>query len=313
MLKLFPFGEAFDASMGGQVLRPGEPLFDLDPPHYRAEVAGKRLLLEEDHPYYFRGGAATLPAQWEVLRLILEDLAGGYPEFCTLRQEGQDWTWRNDLLDEEQSFTFGDPGSLPLEPLDWAGQQVQEDLVLIGADERSPFVGGQLCFANGWALEDRLGKSFAEIHTRTPGTTMGSVSAGERLMEVLRPGRTVWRSSWNFKLTDRLDLTTRHKPRYKADFAARAPLLDASTVGREVFVRIERQTFTRLPRSGLVLFGIHTYNSSLETEARDPERARRLLAVLRGTPEDVKSYKAITPIEGPMLAYLEARVGGVSA
>ncbi|WP_407571692.1 heme-dependent oxidative N-demethylase family protein [Deinococcus altitudinis] len=313
MLKLFPFGEAFDASMGGQVLRGDDSVFDLDLPHYLPEVRLKRRLLEDDHRYYFRGGAQTMQAQWEVLELVLRDLAVSAPEHFSLSQDGDRWNWHNRLLNERLTFRFGDGEGLPQEPLDWAGRQIQEDLVLMSADERSVFVGGQLCFANGWALDDRLGKSFAEIHTRTPQTTLPSVDAGQRLMGVLKAGRTVWRSSWNFKMTDELDLTTRHKARYKADFAARAPLLDAATVGPAVFVRIERQTFTRLPRSGLVLFGVHTYNSSLETEAQDPDRARRLVAVLRGTPEDVRLYKAITPIEGPMFAFLAARAAGAGA
>ena len=77
--------------------------------------------------------------------------------------------------------------------------------------------------------------------------------------------------------------------------------------GHEIFIRVERQTFSRLPNSPFVLFGIHTYNSRLETEAADPERARRILAVIRGAPEDVKKYKAITPIEGAMTAFLEEK------
>ena len=51
MLKLFPFGEAFDASMGGQILRADESVFDLDLTHYRPEVRLKRQLLEHDHRY----------------------------------------------------------------------------------------------------------------------------------------------------------------------------------------------------------------------------------------------------------------------
>jgi len=102
-------------------------------------------------------------------------------------------------------------------------------------------------------------------------------------------------------------MTTKHKPAYKADFAQRAPLLTPQDVGDAVFIRIERQTFTRLPRSQGVLFGIHTYNSSVAEEATDPGRARSILNVLRGAPRDVKDYKAITPIEAPLVSFLETR------
>jgi len=104
-----------------------------------------------------------------------------------------------------------------------------------------------------------------------------------------------------------MDMTTKHKPAYKADFARRAPQLTPDDVGDAVFIRIERQTFTRLPRSGGLLFGIHTYNSSVAKEAGDPGRAQRILNVIRGATREVKDYKAITPIEDSLVTFLEAR------
>lgn len=292
--------------MGAKALRAGDALIDLEPPHYGDEIALKRSLLERFPGEYYRGGPQLLGAQWEVLELVLEDLTGHYPEHFRLERRDAVVAWRNNLLDETHTFTYGDEATLPLEPLDWVGRQVQEDLVLVNADPDAAFVGGQLCFPNGWDLPDRLGKSFMDVHARTPQTTMPSVNAGVRLLSAMKPGKTVWRTSWNFKLTDQLDLSTKHKPAYKADFAARAPLLSAEAAGREIYVRVERQTFTRLRWSSHVLFGIHTYNSSLADEAADPERAGRILSVVRGTPEDVKRYKAISPIESAMTGFLEA-------
>ena len=69
------------------------------------------------------------------------------------------------------------------------------------------------------------------------------------------------------------------------------PLLTTHTIGHELFLRVERQTLTRLPGSMIVLFGIHTYISRLEDEAADPWRARRMLDVIRTAPRDVKDYK----------------------
>jgi hypothetical protein len=308
MLKYFPFGETFEAGMGGHALRQGESLIDIDIPHYAYEVRLKRQMLETSLSEYYCGGADLLQAQWVVLERILDDLATSYPQFFILERSGQTVYWKNTLLNEDYTFHLGDVTSLPQEPLDWVGRQVQEDLVLVTADAQASFVGGQLCFPNGWDIPDRIGKSFMTIHTRTPETTMPSVHAGVRLLSTMKPGKTIWRMSWNFKLTDQLDLSTRYKPQYKADFAARAPQLTPETAAQEIFIRIERQTFTRLRNDKHVLFGIHTYNSRLADEAADPVRAKKILNVLRGTPEDVKRYKAITPIEAVMLTFLETRI-----
>jgi len=307
VLRYFPFEESFDPGMGMRVLKAHEPLCDVDLSRYKEETSLKQRLLTEAHTYYFHGGEATMIAQWDVLELVATNLAQNYPEYFQLQREGDDWRWQNALAGVMTAFRLGDSTTLPCEPLDWIGRQVQEDLVLLSADTGATFVGGQLCFANGWAISDRLGKAFLEVHQHTPQATMPSVEAGARFLQTLKPGRTYWRMSWNFKLSDQMDMTTKHKPAYKADFARRAPRLTAGDVGGEVFIRIERQTFTRLPRSQCLLFGIHTYNSSVAEEASDPGRARSILNVVRGAPRDVKDYKAITPIESSLVSFLETR------
>ena len=293
--------------MGMRVLKADEPLCEVDLSRYQVETLLKQSLLAEDHLYYFSGGDATMSAQWDVLELVSASLAQNYPNCFRLQCQGDRWSWSNLLSNETTALVFGDPASLPYEPLDWMGRQVQEDLVLLSDDTGATFAGGQLCFANGWAISDRLGKSFLEVHRRTPLTTMPSVDMGARFLPLLKQGRTYWRMSWNFKLSDQMDMTTKHKPAYKADFASRAPKLTAQEVGPAVFIRIERQTFTRLPRSNYVLFGIHTYNSSVAEEAADPHRARRILKVLQEAPRDVKDYKAITPIENALVTFLESQ------
>jgi hypothetical protein len=307
MLPHFPFEGSFDPSMGMRVLKAHEPLCEVDPSRYQLEISLKQQLLTEAYSYYFHGGGPTMTAQWDVLELVVNDLAQHYPQHFQLRREGDAWHWHNGITGQSAAFCFGDSTSLPCEPVDWIGRQIHEDLVLLSSDASATFVGGQLCFANGWAISDKLGKPFLDIHQRTPRTTMGSVETGARFLETLKPGRSFWRMSWNFKLSNQMDMTTKHKPAYKADFVRRAPQLTASDVGDAVFIRIERQTFTRLPRSQGILFGIHTYNSSVAEEASDPNRARAILNVLRGAPRDVMDYKAITPIETPLMSFLEAR------
>jgi hypothetical protein len=307
MLRFFPFGEHFEPGMAGRSLPETEPLIDVDEPHYAEEISQKRAQLASALSDYLLLPPELDRAQWEVLELVLGDLARGSPAHFELERTGDTWRWRNRLLGEALAFTLGDATTLPSPPLDWVGRQVQEDLVLVRADAQGTLVGGQLCFPNGWDLPERAGLPYLAIHQRTPGSTMGGVEAGGRLLQALKPNRTFCRIGFNFKLSSQLDLSTKHMPAYAAHASARAPLLDAAGVGRELFIRVERQTFTRLTRSPHVLFGIHTYLSALETEASDPERARRILRVMSAAPEDVKRYKAILPIEGAFRAYLEAK------
>jgi hypothetical protein len=307
MLRFFPFGEHFESGMAGRSLSDAESLIDVDRHHYASETSLKRALLSTAHRDYFLAPPELDGAQWEVLELVCTDLARRQPDCFVLERQGDAWRWENRLLAETAEFTFGDAATLPLEPLDWLGRQLQEDLVLVRADGEGTLVGGQLCFPNGWDLPERAGGSYLAIHRRTPSSTMVGVHAGGRLLQALKPQRTFCRIGWNFKLSSQLDLSTKHLPAYLAHAATRAPQLDPAGVGRELFLRIERQTFTRLTRSPHVLFGIHTYLSPLEVEAADPERARRILQVMRGAPADVKAYKAILPLEAAFFTYLESR------
>jgi hypothetical protein len=76
-------------------------------------------------------------------------------------------------------------------------------------------------------------------------------------------------------------------------------------VAEKIFLRVEHQTLTRLPRSGYVLFTIHTYNHSVKEVGADTNRAETLLSFLRGTPAELIEYKVMTPIYPHLLTYLE--------
>lgn len=58
-----------------------------------------------------------------------------------------------------------------------------------------------------------------------------------------------------------------------------------------MFLRVERQTLRRLPRSRALLFGIRTYVTPIRKVTADKEVARVLKAQIESYPEDVAGYK----------------------
>lgn len=289
--------------MGTAPLLPADPLVEADE-HYLAETELKRRLLAELPHYYFQALPGNQSAQWEVLAMVLENLAQTNPEHFSLTRTGDRWYWQNHRLSEAITFTFGDTDTLPLQPLDWVGRQIQEDLLLLTGDE-SRLVAGQLCFGNGWCLNEKLGLSFWQLHGPVTSVVEPMMQAARKLMERLPAGRPVWRLNWSIKTTDQLDLTSRHTATINQQLADLLPHLSSDTIGQHLFVRIERQTLTRLPHSGAILFGIHTYQNRLAAEVADPERALRIQQVLRTTPITMLDYKGITPFLYPLLTYLQ--------
>ncbi|GAB3988811.1 DUF3445 domain-containing protein [Spirosoma daeguense] len=305
MLPYFPFGQRFNDKMGITPLSESDRLVEVDE-HYVAEVSLKRQLLNELPDYYYKALPGYVAAQWEVLELVLQNLSRFAPESFMLRQDGGQWQWTNLLLNEEISFTFGDVTTLPLEPLDWVGRQVQEDLILMAGTDAT-LIAGQLCFANDWCLDEKIGLPFWQIHAPITPIVEPMLRAAQTLMARLPVGRTVWRTNWSVKVSDQLDMTSRHSKQLKQQLAEQLSGLIPATIGDQLYVRIERQTLTRLPRSGVILFGIHTYQNRLSDEATDPERAYRMAQVFNTTPPAMLSYKSMTDFMPALLTYLNGR------
>jgi hypothetical protein len=305
-LRYFPFGKEFDLKMGTSFFKPEDDLIEIDN-HYVDEIMMKREILRNDHHYYYRSQPGTEEAQWDVVNVILTDMSRSNPLFFQLTRDQDQWHWQNKLLNEDITFRFGDASTLPCEPLDWIGRQVQEDLVILGSDSNATMVAGQLCFANGFSLDDKFGQPFLTIHAPAPRMIVPTMDAAQKLIERLPPNRPIWRASWNFKVCNELDLTSRHNARYKKEMDEISPTLSPDNIGQKLFIRIERQTLTRLPLSSCILFGIHTYINRLADECEDKDRVDRMLKVLQSTPREMLDYKAITPFEGALLGYLSKR------
>ena len=296
----FPFEDAdFRQAVGARPLRPGEGIIEVDSA-YRADLALKEALLAEDREYCFQALPGTGPAQWEALQLVLGDLARSRPDAVSLSEGPGDWRWENRLLGTGATFRPGYDATLPLPPLEWVGRQVQEDLLLVDArDESLPLVAGLLCFPSGWSLGEKIGRSLASIHEPVPGFAPVA-RPGALLLQRLRAGRPVVRYNWTFKATGELDLSPRRHWPAGEDVTPR----DA---GERLWLRVERQTLARLPKSDAVLFTVRTCLTRVGEAAGDGQRAARMLRALRTAPPELLEYKGMGGFTGALIAYLAER------
>jgi hypothetical protein len=304
MLPYFPFDQdRYVMALGVRAMRDDEPVIEVDPAHYRAELAHKAHLLTTNARARFQALPGTEPLQWETVTVVLSLMARHHPQHFALTVDGERWHWRNHLLGTDTRFTPGEADSLPLAPLDWLGRQVQEDLLVMdGTREGLPLVAGQLCFPSGWCLDDKLGHSLLDVHAPVPGFAEKLGHASRRLLEGLKPGRSVTRVNWAFTVTDRLDLEPWNVHEWRHLFEGITP----QNAGSRCYLRLERQTLTLLPSTGGVLFTIHTYRAPIAAEVEDPARRRRLANVLRTVPPETSVYKRLTPFLAPLLAWLDA-------
>ena len=113
-IRRFPFPFAEDAFMYSVNIEPHtagrqgtcfEFPIDIDE-HYIAECRERAICLKE--PGRCLALPHMMPAQWDVLELIMASLARDYPEHFSLQREGTCWHWANRPLGIEDTFTFGE-------------------------------------------------------------------------------------------------------------------------------------------------------------------------------------------------------------
>lgn len=298
MVYAFPFpSDRFEMVMDA---RAGvESLIQVEPDSYHAQLAVKQDILMTDAPYYFQCPPPADALAWEALETLLPDMTRALPQFFVLDQMNHSWVWTNKLLGAATQFTPGNAASLPRAPLDWLGRQVQEDLMLL--DSEGVCVAGHVCFASGWALGDKIGKNFLGVHAEVPGFGERVGKPADALVRRLKAGRPVERLNWTIHATDRLSLA----PKLAHEWTAARSSVTPENAGARCVLRLERQTLSRLPRTGGVLFTIHTYVHPMADVALDSARAQRLARVLRDMPAATRDYKGLTSYIDALIAYLE--------
>ena len=80
--------------------------------------------------------------------------------------------------------------------------------------------------------------------------------------------------------------------------------LNPENIGEKQYLRVELQTFFRLPRSNALVFPIRCYLASFDDLMTVPKWGRRLHRVIRDLPEELATYKGFIDNRPMMLDYL---------
>jgi hypothetical protein len=174
--------------------------------HYVAECRERALVLAED-PQRFQALPHMMSSQWDCLELIMESLARDYPQHFSLERRGSRWVWTNRPLGIHQSFTFGDPATLPQQPLEYVTRQAQGDWVVMDQREGDLWCeAGMVTTQADWSLDFDMGMSFKEWHGPVPlAHEMGVFDRALKFLLNLRLNEPVRRLNWTMTVHPRLD------------------------------------------------------------------------------------------------------------
>lgn len=233
-LPIAPWMDAMTARLPGL-----QPLGD-QPWLIRDEAFAGQMALR-DHLVCERPGdtLATTPgseaAQAELLARVLSAVAAdpGYVRDGDAVRRPDGVTVRLDA---------GDP------PLILAARLAQEDFAILEPrDGAHVLVAACVCFPASWTLAQKIGRPMLDMHAPVARYDAGMGARVERVMANLKAGEPVWRA--NFM---RYNDPALYQPRPEGVSRGYDP-------AGPTYMRVERQTLTRLPDTGAVVFTIHTY------------------------------------------------------
>ena len=129
------------------------------------------------------------------------------------------------------------------QPLLTCGMLVQNDFCLLQKiSGQHVLIAAVLCFPANWRLHEKFMRPLFSIHRNVPEYSLEIAKRVDRIFDGIRVGRPMWR----FNVLEYSDATLYQPYRLRPEC-------------KPYYTRSERQTFVKLPETGAVAFGIHTF------------------------------------------------------
>jgi dimethylamine monooxygenase subunit A len=266
-------------------------------------LAEKRRLYRDETANVLVAEQGTETAQQEVLDLVVGHLEMYFPTLPRHPGEGRGPALVEALgLEVKRVPGLCRDDGVTGSAIATAGLLIQEDLVLMRKSAAGwRLVAASLCFPSAWNLLEKFGKPMHEIHQPVPGFGEGTRNAGliDRMFDNLRVEQPVIR--WNWSLYG--DAKLYHPA---SDNKMKNRFGEGEITGR-VFMRLERQTLRKLPKSGDILFTIRIHTNPLEvlqTHPDGPDLAEAIADQIESLTEQELDYKGLTGERAKLIARL---------
>ena len=149
-----------------------------------------------------------------------------------------------------------------------------------GADQML-LTAAVVCCPSRWMLSEKMGQDMLAIHAPVAKYAEHVGAAVDTYFERITAEKTVWRSNW---------IIQDHPALFQPQIPS-APLVKSPD---QLWIRMERQTLRRLPKTGGILFTIRGYQQPLpEYLSRSKEIASNTRTMLERLPDDVAQYKSV--------------------
>ncbi|MGB2492579.1 MAG: heme-dependent oxidative N-demethylase family protein [Candidatus Puniceispirillum sp.] len=277
-----------------------EKRFDVDE-HYLSEMKDRAMVLDED-PLRCQSLPHMNLAGWDLLELIMISKSEDYPDLFELHRDGSRWRWINRPMQIDDSFVFMDNSTLPYPPMEYITRQAQGDFCLLDQRDNNLWMdAGMVTTQADWSLDFDIGMNFFEWHAPVPRAhEMGIFKRALKFLLAIQQGTPARRLNWTLTVNPLLDTSQENYHKWGIDKASLSP----DNVGEKQYLRVELQTFFRLPRSNALVFPIRCYLIKFADVVTIPKWGRRLHRVLRDIPDDLATYKGFINNRSLLVDYL---------
>jgi hypothetical protein len=283
-------------------LRPIKPeSWILIGPDHAQTMRQKHDRLNHSRPHYYRTLPESLSAQRELRNRVTGHLLSDHP--AAFERLGS--VIRSVITG--QTLDLDDDSTEPLLQLSYL---IEEDFMLLDEGGGNPRITAA---ANAYSSSGRLvasvGHDMEWTHEPVPQLTH---KLGAKINRVLRTVHTATPCErFNWQVTPLASVFFPHSNPHASNAAAMHQVAaelrdDSARAGDLLWIRVERQTLSRLPDSNAVAFSLHTYSDPLSSIRSDPESVRALLALLRNYTDERWKYSEMDIVRKPLLLWLEA-------
>lgn len=298
--RAFRYGPKYNVTMGLRSLDPHEWIeLDNQFPKYHADKAAR---IRE------RGDkcVSTHPDAFDSAVELLEELANylpaRYPALFKRTPVGIDNLWSGESFNIVERPLREDPMAI-------CARLVQDDLALLieQPDGEYRLLAGAILLAGFWRLSDKFGMTLSKIHTsgNVPHFEEKLERGMVKFFQRLKPETFYARNNYFIQVDDSLPWS--HSIGNEDD-----PVVSWNTAQKDKaithhWLRSERQSLRRLPRSRAVCFTIRTYFVPITEVAEEDYVPGRLASAIRSWDDWVSSYKGKEKYGDVLLEYLDKK------
>ncbi|KAI0753151.1 hypothetical protein C8Q80DRAFT_1097241 [Daedaleopsis nitida] len=226
----------------------------------------------------------------ELLMSLVDYLPKRYPTL--FRREGHD-TIVNMVMGE----THVDLSSIKgVDALHVVSRLVQDDFLMAMEREDGHVycVGGIVAFPGFYLLSEKIDQPIQVMHEPVPHFNEKLLTSVERTLRRFRPDQPFERSGWMFTTDRNLfwhDIVT-------------DKTVDPNIHPKDYWLRVDHQTFVKLPKTNGIMFGVHPIMHKLEDLADSPLVPALLEKVTKDSDVALMEYKCTRKCEAQVLPYL---------